>query len=173
MPKPWADDEPCCDEGRCIPDVVFKTKPEIALDQITWACEAVRLRGVVLMDAPTCIPDRNVTHRALARRLMGSPRVAVRTPASQGGACSRQRQPDRGMAVLGMSHGEPEATKYWLSTPPQDITFDQLVETAKVRRRIERKYHDLKRKVGDVDGKGRGWRGDHHHAPAASRSVDC
>jgi DDE superfamily endonuclease len=35
-----------------VPDEIsFKTKPEIALAQIRWACEAGLLRGVVLMDA--------------------------------------------------------------------------------------------------------------------------
>ena len=32
-------------------DIVFKTKQEIALDQLRWACAAGLRRGVVLMDA--------------------------------------------------------------------------------------------------------------------------
>src|SRR6476661_4930961 len=32
-------------------EIAFKTKPEIALDQIRWACEAGLPRGVVLLDA--------------------------------------------------------------------------------------------------------------------------
>jgi SRSO17 transposase len=32
-------------------EICFKTKPEIALEQLRWACEAGLARGVVLMDA--------------------------------------------------------------------------------------------------------------------------
>ena len=32
-------------------EISFKTKPEIALEQLRWACEAGVARGVVLMDA--------------------------------------------------------------------------------------------------------------------------
>ena len=51
LPKDWASDR-----GRRrkvgVPDeIIFKTKPEIALAQIRWACEAGLPRGVVLMDA--------------------------------------------------------------------------------------------------------------------------
>src|SRR5215213_11433931 len=36
--------------------------------------------------------------------------------------------------------GEKEPTKYWLSTLPEDIGFERLVELAKLRWRIERDY---------------------------------
>ena len=32
-------------------DIAFRTKPEIALEQIRWACEVGLPRGVALMDA--------------------------------------------------------------------------------------------------------------------------
>jgi len=32
-------------------EIVFKTKPEIAVEQVRWACEAGLPRGAVLMDA--------------------------------------------------------------------------------------------------------------------------
>ena len=51
LPRDWASDR----KRRCnvgVPDEIrFKTKPEIALAQICWACEAGLTRGVVLMDA--------------------------------------------------------------------------------------------------------------------------
>jgi SRSO17 transposase len=50
---------------------------------------------------------------------------------------------------------EPEPTKYWLSTLPQTTGFASLVDTAKLRWRIER---------GKRTFIGRGWRGFHHHA---------
>ena len=43
--------------------------------------------------------------------------------------------------------GEKEPTKYWLSTLPEDIPFDVLVDTAKLRWRIERDYEELKKRA--------------------------
>src|ERR1700674_2558518 len=51
LPEDWAQDR----KRRCkagVPEEIsFKTKPEIALEQLRWACEAGLARGVVLMDA--------------------------------------------------------------------------------------------------------------------------
>ena len=60
--------------------------------------------------------------------------------------------------------GETEPTKYWLSTLPHNIAFADLVDTAKLRWRIERDYQELKQEVGLGHFEGRGWRGFHHHA---------
>lgn len=60
--------------------------------------------------------------------------------------------------------GESEPTKYWLSTLPEDIHFERLVDLAKLRWRIERDYQELKQEVGLGHFEGRGWRGFHHHA---------
>ena len=60
--------------------------------------------------------------------------------------------------------GEPEPTKYFLSTLPADISRRALVNTAKLRWRIERDYQDLKQELGLGHYEGRGWRGFHHHA---------
>ena len=55
--------------------------------------------------------------------------------------------------------GEKEPTKYWLSTLPEDIPFDVLVDTAKLRWRIERDYEELKSELGLAHFEGRSWRG--------------
>src|SRR5580658_4313876 len=59
---------------------------------------------------------------------------------------------------------ENAPTKYWFSTLPANIAFRQLVDTAKLRWRIERDYHELKQEVGLGHFQGRGLRGFHHHA---------
>jgi SRSO17 transposase len=60
--------------------------------------------------------------------------------------------------------GEKEPTKYWLSTLPEDIPIDGLVDIAKLRWRIERDYEELKSELGLAHFEGRSWRGFHHHA---------
>ncbi len=59
---------------------------------------------------------------------------------------------------------EKEPTKYWLSTLPDDTPIEVLVDTAKLRWRIERDYEELKSELGLAHFEGRGWRGFHHHA---------
>jgi len=60
--------------------------------------------------------------------------------------------------------GEPEPTKYFLSTLPADISRKNLVAAAKIRWRIERDYQELKQEFGLDNFEGRSWRGFHHHA---------
>jgi SRSO17 transposase len=60
--------------------------------------------------------------------------------------------------------GEAEPDHYWLSTLPADISFESMVDQAKLRWRIERDYLELKQEVGLAHYEGRGWRGFHHHA---------
>jgi len=59
---------------------------------------------------------------------------------------------------------EKEPTKYWLSTLPEEISFEDFVDMAKLRWRIERDYQELKQELGLGHYEGRGWRGFHHHA---------
>lgn len=60
--------------------------------------------------------------------------------------------------------GDAEPTKYWLSTLPEDMTLEALVDIIKLRWRIERDYEELKGELGLAQFEGRGWRGFHHHA---------
>jgi SRSO17 transposase len=59
---------------------------------------------------------------------------------------------------------EDEPTKFWLSTLDESISQLKLVETVKLRWRIERDYQELKQQLGLNQYEGRGWRGFHHHA---------
>ncbi len=51
LPEDWAEDSKRRRKTGVPEDVAFKTKPEIALEQIAAACKAGLPRGVVLMDA--------------------------------------------------------------------------------------------------------------------------
>jgi SRSO17 transposase len=51
LPKEWAEDGARRDKAGVPLEIGFKSKPEIALEQIRWACEANLPRGVGLMDA--------------------------------------------------------------------------------------------------------------------------
>lgn len=51
LPQSWASDYARRKKAGVPEDVEFKTKPQIALAQITWACEAGLPRGVVIIDA--------------------------------------------------------------------------------------------------------------------------
>jgi SRSO17 transposase len=58
LPKEWIKDAARRKEGGVPPDIRFKTKPEIALEQIRWACKAGLPRGVGLMDAAYGVDSR-------------------------------------------------------------------------------------------------------------------
>src|SRR3981189_463812 len=51
LPKEWTGDAARRKKAGVPRDISFKTKPEIALDKIRWACEAGLPRGVGLMDS--------------------------------------------------------------------------------------------------------------------------
>jgi len=51
LPETWASDRERREKAHIPEDVVFKTKPEIALDQIRWALAEGVPKGVVLADA--------------------------------------------------------------------------------------------------------------------------
>ena len=61
LPKEWIGDTARRKKAGVPRDLSFQTKPEVALEQIRWACEAGLPRGVALMDAaygvhPGCAP---------------------------------------------------------------------------------------------------------------------
>jgi SRSO17 transposase len=58
LPKEWIKDKARRAKTGVPRDIVFKTKPEIALEQIRWACEADLPRGVALMDAGYGVDSR-------------------------------------------------------------------------------------------------------------------
>lgn len=232
LPKEWADEEERRRKAGVPENIGFKTKPEIALEQVRWALEAGLPRGVVLMDAgygastelrssitaldlpyvagigpqttvwapgeeplppkkwsgqgrPPKLIRRGGRHRPisvkeLARELTAS---AWRKVTWREGAAApllsrftrvrvrvahrdyqlTETRPEEWL-LIEWPKGEKEPNKYWLSTLPEDIAFQRLIDYAKLRWRIEHDYKDLKQEVGLGDFEGRGWRGFHHHA---------
>jgi SRSO17 transposase len=76
----------------------------------------------------------------------------------------RTALPEEQWLLVEWPAAETEPTKYWLANVPADISFKQLVDTAKMRWRIEHDYHELKQEFGLSHYEGRGWLGFHHHA---------
>src|SRR5580692_227154 len=58
LPKEWSADAARRKQAGVPPEIRFRTKPEIALEQLRWACDADLPRGVVLMDAAYGIDSR-------------------------------------------------------------------------------------------------------------------
>ena len=75
---------------------------------------------------------------------------------------SEARDPE--WLLIEWPEGEAEPTKYFLSTLPKTRSVKRLVETVKLRWRIEHDYEELKQELGLTHYEGRGWRGFHHHA---------
>jgi SRSO17 transposase len=206
LPREWADDAERRRKAHVPQEIVFQTKPEIALEQIRWACAAGLPRGVVLLDAgygnhtklraqigalgltyvagilsSTTVWAPGTRHKPVSVKALacGLPRRAWRTVDwREGGggrlssrfarlrvrAAHRNRAHDEEWLLIEWPKGEKEPTKYWLSTLPADITFERLVDQAKLRWRIERDYQELKQELGLGHFEGRSWRGFHHHA---------
>ncbi len=232
LPQEWADDRQARAQAGVPDDVVFKTKPQIALDQLRAAKAAGITAPIVLADAgygndtafregitqlglgyvvgiqsttslwppgkkplakkvwsgrgrpPSAIRRdgenqpisakqlaltlpyeawRRVTWREGSNTMLSSRFAAVRVrPAHRDYEGSKPR--DEEWCLIEWPAGEPEPTKYWLSTLPAKISRRALVNTAKLRWRIERDYQDLKQELGLGQYEGRGWRGFHHHA---------
>jgi SRSO17 transposase len=228
LPQEWASDAARRRKAHVPEEIVFKTKPEIALEQLRWACAAGLPRGVVLLDAgygnhtalrteisalglsyaagilsntsvwalgakplppkrrsgrgrPPTRPRRSAKHKPVSVKQLAFalPRRAWRTIGWREGtrdrltsrfarlrvrAAHRNQLHSEEWLLIEWPKGEKEPTKYWLSTLPQDITFECLVDLAKLRWRIERDYQELKQELGLGHFEGRGWRGFHHHA---------
>jgi SRSO17 transposase len=232
LPQEWANDRARRRKTGVPEEIAFKTKPEIALDQLRWACAVGLPRGVVLLDAgygnnselraditalgltyaagilstttvwppgarplpattwsgrgrPPKLMRRDDRHRPVSVKALalGLPKRAWRTIEWREGAAEPLRsrfarlrvraahrdywlaecRPEEWL-LIEWPKGESEPTKYWLSTLPKNIAFPDLVDTAKLRWRIERDYQELKQEVGLGHFEGRGWRGLHHHA---------
>lgn len=231
LPADWAGDSARRREAGVPEDIVFKTKPRIALDQIRAARADGVSEGVVLADAGygintafrTALTQMGLTYvvgiqssarlwspgtgplppktwdgqgrpptllrRDARNKPMSAKQLAISLPenawrqvAWREGTNEKLRSRFAALRVrpahrdywrsqphaeewflVEWPQGEKEPTKYWLSTLPLDASVATLVETAKLRWRIERDYQELKQELGLDHYEGRGWRGFHHH----------
>ena len=104
-----------------------------------------------------------ITWREASAEPLSSRFARVRVRAAHRDYWLAESRPDEWL-LIEWPDGEDAPTKYWFSTLPANIAFAQLVDTAKLRWRIERDYQELKQEVGLGHFEGRGWRGFHHHA---------
>jgi len=64
--------------------------------------------------------------------------------------------------------GAPEPVRFWLSDLPADTPLTTLVRLAKLRRRAEHDYRELKQALGLAHFEGRSFKGWHHHVTLVS-----
>jgi SRSO17 transposase len=232
LPHEWIDDPDRRAAAGVPDDIVFRTKPQIALNQLRAAHAAGIGAEVVLADAgygndtdfrdgiteiglayavgiqsstslwppgvqplpakpwsgrgrPTSAIRRDGAHQPISARQLAlelpknawrrvtwregtNTKLAARFAAVRVRPAHRDYQrstprPEE-WCLIEWPPDEPEPTKYFLSTLPATIARRALVNTTKLRWRIERDYQDLKQELGLGHYEGRGWRGFHHHA---------
>lgn len=106
-----------------------------------------------------------VEWRQGSRGALSSRFAAVRVRPAHGDLRSKRTEPHpEEWLLIEWPEGEPQPTRYSLSTMPLDTTLPTLVKTAKHRWIIERDYEELKQELGLGHYEGRNWRGFHHHA---------
>src|SRR3954464_16072218 len=180
LPRDWAEDPARRTKAGVPEEIAFRTKPEIALDLLRAAAAAGLPPAPVVTDAGygkdtgfrTGVSALGLSYVAavLSSTTVWPPGTGPLPPkpwSGRGRRATRLRR-DAPRAeegrVIEWPEGEPEPTQYWLSTLPEEIGFEQMVDLAQLRWRIERDYQDLKQEVGLGHYEGRGWRGFHHHA---------
>jgi SRSO17 transposase len=232
LPREWAED-PARRQQTSVPgEIVFQTKPEMALAQIRQAVTdrvppgtvladvvygndtrfregvtALGLRYAVAIQAHTSVWREGQTplppaayqgtgrppkllRRDEQRRPVSVQQAALEWPASAWRSVTwregtagplrsrfarvrvraahrdywRGTLRDEEWLLVEWPASESAPTQYWLSTLPRSTSLRQLVETVKLRWRIERDYQELKQELGLGHYEGRGWRGFHHHA---------
>lgn len=102
---------------------------------------------------------RMITWREGTNAELSSRFARVRVRAAHG-----ERERAEEWLLIEWPEGEATPTKYFLCTLCANISFEALVDTVKMRWRIERDYLELKQELGLGHYEGRNWRGFHHHA---------
>jgi len=102
---------------------------------------------------------RTVTWREGTNTRLGSRFARVRCRVAQ-----NNRPREEQWLIIEWPMGKPQPTKYFLSNLPAETSYKALINTIKMRWRIEHDYRELKEEVGLDHYEGRNWRGFHHHA---------
>jgi SRSO17 transposase len=123
--------------------------------------QPVTLKALALQLKPSVW--RTITWREATNGTLSSRFARVRVRAAHRDYL-RTGMPEEQWLLIEWPAAEAEPTKYWLSNLAIDIGVKQLVDTAKMRWRIEHDYHELKQEFGLSHYEGRGWLGFHHHA---------
>ncbi len=79
-------------------------------------------------------------------------------------AAHRDRPRTEEWLIIEWARDADEPAHYWFSNLPQQMQWQEMVDTVMGRWRIERDYQDLKQELGLGHFEGRNWRGFHHHA---------
>ncbi|WP_240045923.1 transposase [Streptomyces sp. L-9-10] len=66
---------------------------------------------------------------------------------------------------------EDEPVQFWLSDLPDDIPLVTLVRLARLRRRIEHVYREMRQALGLTRFEARTWKGRHRHVTLVSVGV--
>ncbi|MFJ4982080.1 hypothetical protein ACIP6X_43510 [Streptomyces coeruleorubidus] len=105
-----------------------------------------------------------MTSRSAVLEVRPSGKEATRTAQEKAGGRSRWNGvlPLRTLLVE-QPEDAVEPTGYWMTNLPATTPIADLVRWAKMRRRIEHDYRELKHGLGLDHFEGRTWRGWHHH----------
>ena len=232
LPQEWVKDAPRRKATKVPAQVGFATKPQIALEQLAWACEQGMAVGVQAVLADSAYGTEYAFRQGIAQLGLryavevkhtskvwgpgqsplppepwtGKGRVPTRwrkdpqqpaqsvkslalaLPAAAWRSVrwregtneplqsrfarvrvtvahdAEHHRPKQEWLLVEWPQGEKAPTKYWLSNLSKSISMTKLVDTVKMRWRIERDYQELKQEFGLSHYEGRGWRGFHHHA---------
>jgi len=105
---------------------------------------------------------RTVSWRSGVAEMLSSRFAALRVRPAHGDHRRSEPRPELWLLVE-WPKDENAPSKFWLSTLPEDMALETLVERTMQRWRIERDYLELKQELGLGHYEGRGWRGFHHH----------
>jgi len=145
LPQAWAEDAARRKKARVPEEIAFKTKPQIALEQMRWACTAGVARGVVLMDAS--YGSNSVLRTGVSALALSY--VAGIVPTVKGRAAPDRGAPERRMSVKELAFSLPKHS--WRTITWREGTADRLrsrfarvrVRTAPIRRAAERAEETL------------------------------
>ena len=120
LPKVWAEDAARRKKAHVPKPIAFKTKPQIALDQLRAACEAGIPRGVVLMDASY---GSNITLRTSVSAL-ALDYVAAIVPTLKVRAAPKRGAPEERISVEDLALKLPKSA--WRTITWREGTADLL-----------------------------------------------